>query len=59
MTPEMRERIIKFNKQNAERKAKAEDLDDLLLKLKPVFSTIIHVLPDDAKAILRKYISSI
>lgn len=55
MTPELRERIIAFNKQAAERKEKAKDLDKMLEHLKPVIDKIKLILPDEIKAILEKY----
>jgi hypothetical protein len=55
MTPEMRARIIAYNKKSAERKVKAADMDDLLEKLRPIIAIIEHFLPDEVKAILKKY----
>ncbi len=55
MRPELRERIIAFNKQAAQRKEKADDLDEMLQKLQPVLSTIKALLPDEVKQILEKY----
>jgi hypothetical protein len=55
MKPELRKRIIAHNKQLAERKTKADDLDKMLQKLQPVLSVIKHVLPDEVKTILEKY----
>jgi cobalamin-dependent methionine synthase I len=55
MKPELRERIIAYNKQMAERKTKADDLDKMLQKLQPVLSVIERLLPDDVKHILEKY----
>lgn len=55
MKPELREKIIAYNKQQAERKTKADDFDEMLMKLQPVLSAIKRLLPDDVKRILEKY----
>ena len=55
MRPELREKIVAYNKRMAEQKAKADDLDEMLQKLRPVFSTIKSLLPDEVKRILEKY----
>lgn len=56
MKPELRERIIAFNKVAAQRKEKAGDLDIIvaeLLKLPP--GQLKKVLTDDVLAVLAKY----
>jgi hypothetical protein len=56
MRPELRNRIIAFNKQAAQRKEKADDLDVLvaaMLKLPP--GQLKKVLTDDVLAVLAKY----
>lgn len=56
MKPELRKRIIAFNKQLAQRKEKADDLDVLaavMLKLLP--GQLKKVLTDDVLAVLAKY----
>jgi hypothetical protein len=56
MKPELRKRIIAFNKQLAQRKEKADDLDVLvaaMLKLPP--GQLKKVLTDDVLAVLAKY----
>jgi hypothetical protein len=56
MKPELRKRIIAFNKQAAQRKEKADDLDVLvvsILKLPP--GQLKKVLTDDVLAVLAKY----
>lgn len=56
MRPELRKRIIAFNKQSAQRKEKADDLDVLvaaMLELPP--GQLKKVLTDDVLAVLAKY----
>lgn len=55
MTPELREKILAYNRQAAERKMKAEDLEALIDKLKPVLALIWRLLPEEVKSILKKY----
>lgn len=56
MKPELRKRIIAYNKQLAERKTKADDLDVLvaaILKLPP--GQLKKVLSDEVVSVLEKY----
>lgn len=56
MRPELREKILAFNKTSAERKSKAEDMDILvsaLRKLPP--GQLKKVLTDEVLAVLEKY----
>lgn len=56
MRPELRKRIIAFNKQSAQRKEKSEDLDVLvaeILALPP--GQLKKILTDDVLAVLAKY----
>ncbi len=56
MKPELRAKIIAFNKQAAQRKEKAEDLDVLvasILQLPP--GQLKKVLSEDVLTVLRKY----
>jgi hypothetical protein len=56
MRPELREKIIAFNKTSAERKTKADDMDILvsaLRKLPP--GQLKKVLTDEVLAVLEKY----
>ena len=56
MKPELRARIVAFNKAAAERKEKATDLDiivDAFAKLPP--GQLKKVLTDDVVAVLNKY----
>lgn len=55
MTPELREKILAYNRQATERKMKAEDLEALMDKLKPVLALIWRLFPEEVKAILKKY----
>lgn len=56
MKPELRAKIIAYNKAAAERKEKAEDLDIIIaeiMKLPP--GQLKKVLTDDVLAVLAKY----
>lgn len=56
MKPELRAKIIAYNKAAAERKEKAEDLDVIIaeiMKLPP--GQLKKVLTDDVLAVLAKY----
>ena len=56
MSPELRARILAFNKAAAERKDKATDLDTLIAafaKLPP--GQLKKILTDDVVAVLQKY----
>ena len=56
MQPELRAKIIAYNKAAAERKEKAEDLDVIIaeiMKLPP--GQLKKVLTDDVLAVLAKY----
>ena len=55
MTDELRERIIAFNRQSAERKTKAEDLEEIIRNLAPIIGAIRGFLPDAVRQILDKY----
>ena len=59
MNGELREKILAFNRKTAERKAKAEDLEQLVEKLQPVLSLILMLLPQEVKDILKKYMEGI
>lgn len=56
MRPELREKIIAFNKQVAQRKEKSEDLDILIASiLKLPYGQLKKVLSDEVLAVLEKY----
>jgi hypothetical protein len=56
MKPELRKRIVAFNKQLAQRKEKADDLDVLVAAiLKSLPGQLKKVLTDDVLAVLAKY----
>ena len=56
MKPELREKILAYNRVLADRKEKADDMDIIvreLLNLPP--GQLKKVLTDDVKAVLKKY----
>ncbi len=56
MKPELRERIIAYNKQVAQRKEKADDLDILVTAiLKLPAGQLKKLLSDEVIAVLKKY----
>ena len=56
MKPELRAKIIAFNKQAAQRKEKAEDLDVLVASiLRLPQGQLKKVLTEDVLAVLKKY----
>lgn len=56
MKPELRKRIIAFNKQAARRKEKSEDLDVLVAAiLKLPLGQLKKVLSDEVVSVLKKY----
>ncbi len=56
MKPELREKILTYNKAAAARQAKADDMDALMAalgKLPP--GQLKHILTDEVLAVLKKY----
>lgn len=56
MKPELREKILAYNKVSAERKEKASDLDVIISEiLKLPYGQLKKVLTDEVMAVLEKY----
>lgn len=56
MKPELREKILAYNKVAAERKEKASDLDVIVSEiLKLPYGQLKKVLTDEVMAVLKKY----
>lgn len=56
MKPELREKILAYNKVAAERKEKASDLDVIISEiLKLPYGQLKKVLTDEVMAVLKKY----
>ena len=55
MKPELRERIIAYNKAKQEKEGMAHDLSDILKRLYKVYDLLKPLIPDEVKAIFKKY----
>ena len=56
MKPELRAKIIAYNKAAAERKEKAEDMDVLIKALLELpFGQLKHILTEEVLTVLEKY----
>lgn len=56
MKPELKERIIAYNKVVAERKEKADDLDIIVSQIMSLpYGQLKKVLTEDVMAVLKKY----
>ena len=56
MKPELRAKIIAYNKAAAERKEKAEDMDVLIKALLELpFGQLKHILTEEVLVVLEKY----
>lgn len=56
MNPELKAKIIAYNKVAAERKEKADDLDILVSQIMQLpYGQLKKVLTDDVMAVLKKY----
>lgn len=55
MKPELRERIIAYNKAKQEKEDMAHDLSDILKRLYKVYDLLKPLIPDEVKAIFKKY----
>lgn len=57
MKPEMREKILAYNKRRKAEGDKATDMDVLIKALtnSPVVRQIVKLLPDEVRDVLRKY----
>lgn len=55
MKPEWKAKILAYNKAVAEKKSKADDLDEMLEYLYKVYRLLEHLIPEEVKAIFEKY----
>jgi DNA-directed RNA polymerase subunit F len=55
MKPELRERIIAYNKAKQEKEDMAHDLSDILKRLFKIYDLLKPLIPDEVKAIFKKY----
>ena len=55
MKPELRAKIIAYNKEKNQKAEMANDLSDILERLYKVYELLKPIIPDEVKAIFKKY----
>ena len=55
MNDELRKKIIAYNKAKKHDEEKAKDLEDLLSKLYAIYELLKPIIPDEVKAVFKKY----
>ena len=55
MKKELREKILAYNREKANKTEMAKDLEDLLSKLHEVYALLKPIIPNEVKVIFEKY----
>lgn len=55
MKPELKEKIIAYNKDKNKKEEMATDLTDILDRLHKVYEMLKPIIPNEVKAIFKKY----